>query len=114
MGLKISVCFIWILFSLTFFLLAFHHWRLSKKVLPLFQPPEIPYWEPTEPDVIPVNTGILDKDIKKIFETFGTEFNSYINDYNKSSRAQNQAQTIGYSLAGCTALVSLVLTILPI
>jgi hypothetical protein len=82
---------------------------LSKKIFPQFKPPEIPYWEPTEG--IPINTGILDKDIKKAFDDFRDAFNSYIKDYNESSRIQNRLRTFGYLLACFTALFSLFLTI---
>jgi len=100
---------IWIFFILLFFLLALYHWRLSKKIIPPFQLPEIPYWEPTSG--VPINTGIADADIKEAFDNFRDGFNSYIKDYNESSHRQNMAQAIGYLAATLVAILSLFLTI---
>ena len=99
---------IWLIFALLFLFLAYYHWRLSKKIFPPFQPPKIPYWEPTSG--IPVNTGIADADIKKAFDNFRDGFNSYINNYNKSSRRQNRIQACGYLLASLTAIFSIFFT----
>lgn len=109
MGLQTNIWIIWLIFAVFFSLLAYYHWRLSKKIFPQFQPPEIPYWEPTEG--IPINTGILDRDIKKAFDDFSDGFNSYIKDYNKSSARQNRAQAGGYLIASLMAVFSLVITI---
>jgi hypothetical protein len=100
---------IWLIFALLFLFLAGYHWRLSKKTFSPFQLPEIPYWKPAKG--IPVNTGILDADIKKAFDNFGDGFNSYIDDYNKSSGRQNKLQAGGYLLASFTAILSIFLTI---
>ncbi len=102
---------VWLIFALLFFILAYYHWRASKKIFPPFQPPEIPYWKPTQPGAIPVNTGIADADIKKAFDDFGGGFNSYIDDYNKSSRRQNTMQACGYLLASLTAIFSIFFTV---
>ena len=109
MGLQTNIWIIWLIFALFFGLLAYYHWRLSKKFFPQFQPPEIPYWEPTEG--IPINTGILDRDIKKAFDDFSDGFNSYIKDYNESSARQNRAQAGGYLIASIMAIFSLFITI---
>jgi len=109
MGLQTNIWIIWLIFALVFGLLAYYHWRLSKKILPQFQPPEIPYWEPTEG--IPINTGIADKDIKKAFDDFSDAFNSYIKDYNESSGRQNRLQAFGYLVASFMAIFSLSITI---
>jgi len=109
MGLQTNIWIIWLIFALFFGLLAYHHWRLSKKILPQFRLPEIPYWEPTEG--IPINTGILDRDIKKAFDNFNDGFNSYIKDYNESSARQNRAQAGGYLIASIMAIFSLFITI---
>ena len=109
MGLQTNIWIIWLIFAVIFGLLAYHHWRLSKKIFPQFQPPEIQYWEPTEG--IPINTGILDKDIKKAFDDFRDAFNSYIKGYNESSRMQNRSQAIGYLAALGIAICSLFITI---
>jgi len=100
---------IWLIFALLFFYLAYYHWRESKKCFPLFHLPEIPYWKPTRGT--PVNTGILDSDIKKAFDNFGDGFNSYINEFNKSAHRQNVMQSGGYLLASLTAIFSIFLTI---
>ena len=109
MGLQTNIWIIWLIFALFFGLLAYYHWRLSKQIFPQFQPPAIPYWKPT--DGIPINTGILDRDIKKAFDDFSDGFNSYIKDYNESSARQNRAQAGGYLIASIMALFSLVITI---
>jgi len=109
MELQTNIWIIWLIFALFFGLLAYYHWRLSKKIFPRFQPPEIPYWEPTEG--IPINTGILDRDIKKAFDDFSDGFNSYIKDYNESSARQNRTQAGGYLIASIMAIFSLVITI---
>lgn len=100
---------IWLIFALSFLFLAYYHWRLSKKILTTFQLPKIPYWEPTSG--IPVNTGIADADIKKAFDNFEVGFNSYIKNYNKSSRRQNRIQACGFLLASLTAFFSIILTV---
>ncbi len=99
---------IWLIFALLFLILACYHWRASKKNFPPFHLPEIPYWKPTSG--IPVNTGILDADIKKTFDNFGDGFNSYIDEYNKSSGRQNKMQACGYLLASLTAIFSIFFT----
>lgn len=100
---------IWLIFALLFLYLAHYHWRVSKNIFPPFQLPEIPYWKPTRG--IPVNTGILDADIKKAFDNFRDGFNSYIDDYNKSSGRQNKVQACGYLIASFAAIFSIFLTI---
>ncbi len=110
MELQTNIWIIWLFFALSFGLLAYYHWRLSKKIFPPFQPPEIPYWKPTG-GAIPVNTGIADADIKKAFDNFRDGFNSYIKDYNESSGRQNRAQAFGYLIASFTAIFSLFITI---
>ncbi len=109
MELQMNVWPIWLFFALLFSLLSYYHWRLSKKIFPLFQLPEIPYWRPTSG--IPVNTGIADEDIKRAFDNFRDGFNSYIKDYNESSRRQNRLQAFGYLVATFIAILSLSLTI---
>ena len=100
---------IWLVFASLFFSLAYYHWRESKKCFPLFHLPEIPYWKPARG--ISVNTGILDSDIKKAFDNFGDGFNSYVEDYNKSSSRQNKWQAGGYMIASLAAIFSIFLTI---
>ena len=51
-------------------------------------------------------------DIDKPLEDFVGDFNSYLDDYNKSSRRQHKIQAAGYCAASATALFSFVLTIL--
>ena len=109
MELQVTVWPIWLIFTLLFFLLAVYHWRLSKKNFPIFQLPEIPHWRPTSG--IPVNTGLADEDIMRAFSNFRDGFNSYIKDYNESSRSQNRLQAFGYLVATLTAILSLSLTI---
>ncbi len=109
MELQTNIWIIWVFFALSFVLLAYYHWRLSKKNFPSFQLPEIPYWKPTKG--VPVNTGIADEDIKKAFDNFRDGFNSYIKDYNESSGRQNRAQAFGYLIAFFVAIFSLFITI---
>jgi len=100
---------IWLIFALLFFLLAFYHWRESKKSLNEFHIPDIPYWTPPSGG-IPINTGILDKDIKKAFKDFEDGFNTYIQKLNKSSAIQNKLQALGYLAACLTAVCSIFIT----
>ena len=102
---------IWLIFALFFLLCAYYHWQLSKNIFPPFQLPEIPYWEPTGDNVVAVNTGIADADIKKAFDNFRDGFNSYIDDYNKSSSRQNKVQAYGYLIASFAAIFSIFFTI---
>jgi hypothetical protein len=51
---------------------------------------------------MPVHTG---------FKNFVSDFNLYIDNYNKSNRCQNLLTSFGYLLASLTALVSMFLTI---
>ena len=108
MGLQTNIWIIWLVFALLFGFLAYHHWRLSKKIFPQFQLPKIPYWKPTKG--LPVNTGLTDEDVKRALDKFRDGFNSYIKDYNESSGRQNRLQAIGYLIASLTAIVSLFIT----
>lgn len=108
---NIWIMIIWLVFAVLFGLLSYHYWRLSKKLLPPFQPPEIPYWE-LPPGWIPVNIGVTAKDIKKAFDDFNDGFNSYIKEYNESSSRQNRLQALICLLACLTALGSLFTSLL--
>ena len=50
--------------------------------------------------------GIFVCDINKKSEIFVKDFNQYVNEYNKSTKTQNQYAAFGYILAGLAAFVS--------
>lgn len=110
MGLQTNIWIMWLIFALFFGLLAYYHWRLSKKIFPQFKLPAIPYLEPP-PGGIPVNIGVTAKDIKETFDSYRDALNSYIKDYNESSARQNKAQAGGYLIASIMAIFSLFITI---
>jgi hypothetical protein len=105
-----DIWIIWLFFALFYGLMAIYHWRLSKKRFIKFDLPEIPYLKPP-PGGIPVNIGVTAKDVKETFDSYGNAFNSYIEDYNKSSRRQNRAAAGGFLIACFAAVASLVITI---
>ena len=109
MELQTNIWIIWLIFALFFGLLAYYHWRLSKKIIPQFKLPKIPYWKPTKG--IPVNTGLTDEDVKRALDKFRDGFNSYIKDYNESSGRQNRLQALAYLVAFFMAIFSLFITI---
>lgn len=109
MELQTNIWVIWLIFALCFGLLAYYHWWLSKKIIPQFILPQIPYWKPTKG--LPVNTGLADEDVKRALDEFRDGFNSYIEDYNESSGRQNRLQALGYLVAFVMAVFSLSITI---
>lgn len=106
-----NIWVLWLVFALLFGSLAGYHSWLSKKGIPQFRLPKIPYWVPP-PGGIPVNIGVTAKDIVVTFDSFGDAFNSYIEEYNRASSRQNMAQAVGYLIASLAAIVSLIITIM--
>jgi hypothetical protein len=104
-----NIWIIWLIFALFFGLLAYYHWRLSKKIIPQFKLPKILYWRPTMG--IPVDIVHTDEDVKWALDKFRDGFNSYIKDYNESSGRQNRLQALGYLVAFFMAIFSLSITI---
>jgi hypothetical protein len=100
---------IWLIFTISFLVLACFHWRASKKIIPPFQMSKRPYNLPSSGVQVTIN--VAGADIDKPLEDFVGDFNSYLNYYNKSFRRQNRIQALGYLLASLTAVVSIFLTI---
>jgi len=101
---------IWLIFAALFITLAYFHWMASKKIIPSFQISKRPYMQPSSG--IQVIAKVAGADIDKPLEDFVSDFNSYLDDYNKSSSRQHKIQAAGYCVASATAVFSFVLTIL--
>jgi len=99
---------IWLVFAVLFLLLAYYHWVTSRKFIPPLKITTRPYKRPDSP--IKVIATIGGADIDKPLEDFVRDFNSYLVDYNKSSRRQNTFQACGYLLASLTAIFSVFFT----
>jgi len=110
MGLQTSISVIWLIFAVFFGLLAYHHWRLSKEIIPRFTLPKIRYTLPP-PGGIPVSIGVTARDVIVGFDGFRDGLNSYIEARNESSRRQNRLQALGYMVASFMAVFSLFATI---
>lgn len=100
---------IWLLFSLMFFYLAYKHFRASGKSISRFEAWKRPMMQPSSR--MQVSIGIAGAGVDEPLEHFVQDFNSYIEDYNKSSRMQNQWQAIGYLVAAIAALFSMALSL---
>jgi len=98
---KLSI--IWLIFVLLFISLGFFHLNASRKSISPFQLSERPFDKY-------VSAEIAGADIDKPLKDFARDFNSYLGDYNKSSRKQNRIAASGYFLALLTAIFSMVLT----
>ena len=59
---------------------------------------------------IKVTMAIAGSDIDKPLEDFVKYFNTYVADYNKSSRIQNELQACGCLLASLAAIFSIFIT----
>ena len=95
-----SITIIWAIFTLLFLCFGIIHIFAAYRSIPPFQ-------IKAEGSVgkingIPVHTG---------FKNFVTDFNSYLDDQNRSSRFQNWLAAIGYFAASLTALFSMFLTV---
>jgi hypothetical protein len=90
---------IWLIFAVLFVALGCFHWKASRKSIPPFQVSERPLSKHA-------SVGILGADVDKPLKDFASDFNSYLTQYNKSSRRQNRVQAFGYFLASATALFS--------
>lgn len=98
---------IWLLFALMFFVLAaFHLWESSRSITPFTLKPRL------GEDI--GNIKILDSDLDQPTRDFVHDVNVFVKDYNKSNRRLNRIQTLGYFLAGLTALFSLYLELLSV
>ena len=91
---------IWGIFTLIFLVLGSLHWRWSYRNVAHLQ---IKQSLPSGVEVHIEMAGIN-------FVQFADNFNSYIDDYNQSTKKQNRFQAFGYWVASLTAIVSLVLT----
>jgi len=100
---------VWLIFALLFLVLAYFHWRASKKTIPSFQISKRPYQLPSSG--MKVTVQVAGADLDKPLEDFVGDFNSYLDHYNKSSCRQNIIQAFGYLLASLTAIFSIFLTI---
>ena len=93
------ITIIWAIFTSLFFGLTLFHVFSAYRSIP-------PFKIKSDGSVgkingTPVHTG---------FENFVIDFNSYLDDQNRSVRSQNWLTAIGYFLAAITALFSLLLT----
>jgi len=100
---------IWLVFSVMFFYLAYKHYRASGKSISSFKTLKRPMMQPDSG--VQVSIGIAGAGIDEPLEHFVKDFNSYIGDYNKSSRMQNQWQAIGYLVAAVAAILSMALSL---
>ena len=96
---------IWLVFAVLFLVLAYYHWKASRRAISPIQIHTRPYNEPDSP--IKVTARIAGTGIDKPLEDFVSDFNDYLADYNKSSRRQNTFQACGYFLASLMAIFTI-------
>jgi hypothetical protein len=92
-----------------FFYLAYKHFRASGKSISPFEAWKRPMMRPDSG--VQVSIGMAGAGVDEPLEHFVKDFNSYIGDYNKSSRTQNQWQAVGYLVAAVAALLSMALSL---
>jgi hypothetical protein len=88
--------FVWLIFAALFFYFAYFHWQVAKKPFRPFQIRQMPA-DPAAAQAIQENVR---------------DFNNYLEGLNNQSKARNQSASMGFLIAGFTALISLVLTTL--
>lgn len=93
---------IWLIFAVLFGILGYFHWKTSGKSIPPFQISSRPFDRQ-------VTVKIAGADVDKPLKDFARDFNSYLRQYNESSRIQNRIAALGYFLASGTALFSMFL-----
>ena len=90
------VSIIWLVFTVLFFVLGCLNWGISKQSIPPFQVSGRPFDRQ-------VTVKIAGADVDKPLRDFADDFNSYLKQYNESSRKQNKIAAFGYFLASGTA-----------
>ena len=100
---------IWLIFTFLFIFLAGYHWKVSTKVISHFQLSQRQFSNSASSG-IRVSMKVAGTDIDEPLANFVRDFNSYLDDYNKSGRRQNRIQACGYLLASLMAISSIFLT----
>ncbi len=99
--IKISISILWIIFTLLFFFLGLRHWNISKESIPQFKISKRPLAHSG-------SVKILGADVDQPIKDFANNFNSYLDEQNKTSKNQNRSSAFGYWLASLTAVASLI------
>lgn len=94
------ITIIWLIFTVMFFCLGIVHVFFAQRDIPPFKIKA--QGSVGKINGIPVHTG---------FKNFVKDFNSYLDDQNRSARSQNRVAVVGYFAASLTAFFSMVLTI---
>ena len=102
----ISLIIIWLIFAYLFIVLGVTHLFASKKAIGNFQAQEIRYREDIHVEFVGPRTDV---DLNEPLRDFVQNFNSYINEVNKSSRNGNRLAALGYFLATATAFLSMLI-----
>ena len=97
-----TITILWILFALLFLGLAMFHFFQSQKKVPHFQ-------QSKRPGANRGSVKILGMDIDQLTTNLVNGFNTYIDELNRSNKATNIIQGVGYMLASLTALFSMYL-----
>lgn len=103
-----TLALFWLIFVVLFGVLAYFHFRASRNRITQFNVSERAYNK--EPG-IKTEAKISGTDIDEPLKNFVTDFNLYIENYNKTSYQQNILAAVGYLAAAFTALISMVLTV---
>ncbi len=96
-----GVLVLWLIFAVLFGWLSSVHWIESGRTIPPFEV------EVLVPEGVEV--AILGVSIDKPLQKFGSDFNTYLADQNKSNQNANRNTAYGYFLAFLTAVFSAIL-----
>lgn len=92
----------WLLVAFIFFFIAGKHYRESKRSIGKFG------WS-VGSSVDLGSPRVFGPDINGLFREFVPNFNSFIEEYNKSNQRQNQILAFVDFLAGLTAIISCIM-----
>jgi len=96
---------IWLIFGVLFLCLCFYHVKAATNAIAPFKLTELKKIKLADEFITPL-TGV---DIEKPLRNFVADFNSYIDEYNRSACQQNILTAVGYFLASLTAFFSMYL-----
>lgn len=99
-----SISWIWIIFTFIFLGLSIFHFIQSGNKVAQFQISKRPLDDMGR-------AKILGADIDKPLKDFAKDFNSFVDNYNKSTSIQNLIACIGYLIASFVSIFSMVLVL---
>ena len=94
-----KITLIWIIISFIFLSLAIYHFRISNSSISHFKLSERPAKN--------VQISLAGADVDKPIRVFVADFNTFIDDLNKSNSRQNNISALSYFIAFITSLFSI-------